>query len=115
MKANILNSITVKSSKNFENKVAKLLPEGVNEIYLSSCGMERVGTGSYNYVLSISINNDSLFTLKSFTNSSPAWDDWKEIESGTVKHDNWNKNTALMLLEDNQDKIIEFLNESTEY
>lgn len=111
MKTLVLNSITNQASKNFEKNVAKLLPEGITEIYLSSCGMKRAnGYGSYNYFLDIKINDTEFLTLKSHTNSSPAWDEWTNIEYGTVKCDNFKKATALMLLEDNQDIILEFLN-----
>lgn len=110
----VLSNITNKSSKNFENKVMKLLPEGVSEIYLSSCGMKRLGTGSYNYFLDIKINDTEYMTLKSHTNSSPSWDDWSDTEAGTRKHDNFNKSVALMLLEDCRDEIIEFLTEENE-
>lgn len=112
--AAVLNGITNKSSKNFENKVAKLLPEGVSEIYLSSCGMKRVGTGSYNYFLDVKINDSEYITLKTHTHSSPAWDEWTDMEAGTRKHDNFNKSVALMILEDCQNEITEFLSEENE-
>lgn len=114
MKTLVLNSITNTASKNFEKNVCKLLPEGVTEIYLSSCGMQRVGTGSYNYFLDFSINNSSVMTFKQFTHSSPAWDAWQDIEAGTRAHDNFNKGTALMILEECKDEIIELLNEENE-
>lgn len=41
MKATVLSTITESSSKNFENKVAKLLPEGIKDVYLSHCGMRK--------------------------------------------------------------------------
>lgn len=113
MKPTILNGITNKKSKNFENKIIKLLPKGVDEIYLSSCGMKRLGTGSYNYLLDIKINNKEYLTLRSHTNSSPAWDFWQDIEAGTVKHDNFNKNITLMLLENNIDALIEIISYET--
>ena len=114
MKTLVLNSITKKASKNFEKNVSKLLPRGVSEIYLSSCGMERVGTGSNNYFLEFKINDVEYLKLKKFTNSSPAWDEWTDIESGTQKHDNFNKATALMILEDCKNEIEEYLNEDNE-
>lgn len=110
----VLNSITKKSSKNFENKLAKLLPEGVNEIYLSSVGMSWEGRGSYNYFVDISINGDSIFRLKERTTDSMSYDSYQDLDYGTTKFDNWAKNTALMLLEENQDLIIEYLNEENE-
>lgn len=114
MKTLVLNSITSKASKNFEKNVSKLLPEGVNEIYLSSCGMERVGTGSYNYFLEFKINDSGYLKLKKFTHSSPAWDEWTDIEAGTRKHDNFNKSVALMILEDCKSEIEEYLTEENE-
>jgi hypothetical protein len=111
----VSNNITNKSSKNFEKNVAKLLPEGVTEINLSSCGMKRAsGYGSYHFFLDVKINDSEYFTFTKHTNSSPAWDAWTGIEAGTMKHDNFNKATALMLLEENQDLIIEYLNQDNE-
>jgi len=111
MKTQILNCITAKKSINFEKKVARLLPKEVTEIYLSSCGMERLGTGSYNYFLQFSINNGSVQKITSHTHSSPAWDDWRDIEAGTRKHDNFNKSVCLMLLEENKQFFVELFEE----
>ena len=110
MKPIIYNMLTVKSSKNFENKVQKLLPDGVYEIYLQSCGMKRAsGYGSYYFVLNACINNEN-HELKIHTNSAPGWDDWQDLENGTTKHDNWNKNTALYILEDQKEWVNELVN-----
>lgn len=111
MKTIILNGITAKKSLNFENKVKKLLPEGVKELYLSLCGMTWQGRGSYNYFLDFSINGGVRQTLTSFTHNSEAWDNWQDIEAGTVKHDNFNKNVCLMILEENQNQLKEMFNQ----
>lgn len=111
MKADVLNFITAKSSKNFENKISKLLPEGVTEIYLSSCGMQRKGTGSYNYFLDVVINRNEYMTFTSHTHSSPTWDEYTDFEDRSRKLDNFNKNVALMLIEENIDTILDMLNE----
>ncbi len=114
MKAIILNSISEKSA-NFENKVSKLLPEGINEIYLSSCGMTWLGRGSYSYILKIGINNEvDSMTLTRRTTDSMYYDYYKSLDYGSYQFNNWVKNTALMLLEENKDRIIEFLSESVE-
>lgn len=76
--------------------------------------MQRVGTGSYNYFLDFSLNGGSIITHKMFTHSSPAWDEWTDIEAGTRKHDNFNKATSLMILEDWKNKREEYLNEENE-
>ncbi len=115
MKASVLSTITESSSKNFENKVAKLLPEGVKDIYLSHCGMRKAsGYGSYYFILDIAINNGEIFTLKEHTNSSPTWDEYQDLEAGTRKFDNFKKNIALSLLESNKDRILEYLTEDEE-
>lgn len=99
MTATIINGITNNKSKNFEKKVANLLPEDVNEIYLSSCGMEKVGNGLYNYFLDLSVNDGERIMLSQFTNDSMTWDEWTDLERGSRKHDNFNKSLALRLLE----------------
>jgi len=111
MKAIILNGITSKKSLNFDKKVQKLLPKEVNEIYLSSCGMKREGRGSYNYFLDFSLNNGQVITLTSHTHNSEAWDNWQDLESGFTKHDNFNKNVCLMILEENKEFLQEFFSE----
>lgn len=115
MKATVLSTITESSSKNFENKVAKLLPKGVNEIFLAHCGMRKAsGYGSYYFILDIAINNGEIITLKSHTNDSQTWDNYQDLEAGTRKFDNFKKNIAISLLEDNKDRILELLTEDEE-
>jgi hypothetical protein len=109
MKTQILNSIFEKKSLNFEKKISKLLPIRVNEIYLSSCGMKWIGRGSYEYFLDFSINGGTVHTIKSFTHDSESYDYWQDLEKGSRKHDNFNKNVCLMLLEENQDFLNEIL------
>jgi hypothetical protein len=107
MKTQILNGIS-KKSLNFEKKISKLLP--VNEIYLYSCGMKWLGRGSYEYFIDLSINGGTVHTFKSFTHDSQSYDYWQDLDKGSRKHDNFNKNVCLMILEENQD----FLNEIIE-
>lgn len=114
MKATVLNSLTAKSSANFEKNVSKLLPAGVNEIYLSYAGMERVGNGSYNYVLGIQINNGEHMKLTEFTHSSPAWDSYQDLEDGSRALDNFKKGVALMIIENCKQEIIDLLNDANE-
>ena len=106
-----LNGLPVAKSANFQNNVIKNLPEGVNQIYLDSCSMERCsGYGSYNFVLRLEINNVSI-TLRSHTNDSQSFDAYKDLEWGTRNFENWIKATALMLLDENRDLIIELIQE----
>ena len=114
MKITVFNNITSQCSKNFEKKVAKLLPTGVNEIVIYSCGMTWEGRGSYNYFLDITINSGQVWTLKQRTTDSTSYDDYNDLEHGSRKLDNWKKNVCLMLLEDYEDSIIEFLNEESD-
>lgn len=102
-----LNGLPVSKTANFQKNVIKNLPEGVNKIYLDSCGMERCsGYGSYNFFLRVEINNISM-NLKEHTNSAPAFDAYQDLEMGTRNFENWIKATALMLLDENKDLIIE--------
>ena len=68
-----LNGLNFKNTANFQNNVIKTLPEGVEKVYLSTVGMKRLGTGSYNFFLDVEINGIDI-TLKYFTNSSPVLD-----------------------------------------
>lgn len=105
-----LNGLQFKNTKNFQNNVIKLLPEGVEKVYLSTVGMKRLGTGSYNFFLDIEINGINT-SLNSFTNSSPAWDYYTDLELGTRGFENWAKQTTLMILEDKKEEIIELIQE----
>ena len=108
-----LNGLNFTNTANFQNNAIKLLPEGVEKVYLSTVGMKRLETGSYNFFLDIEVNGIDV-TLKSFTNHSPAWDFWTDLELGTRAFENWAKQTTLMLLEDCKNEIIELLNEDNE-
>lgn len=103
-----LNGLRFDNTANFQKNVINILPEGVNKIYLSTVGMKRLGTGSYNFFLDVEINGNQI-TLTDFTNSSPAWDFWTDLETGTRAYDNWAKQTTLMLLEERKDRIIELI------
>ena len=105
-----LNGLNFKNTANFQNNVIKTLPEGVEKVYLSTVGMKRLGTGSYNFFLDVEINGIDI-TLKYFTNSSPAWDFWTDLELGTRSFENWAKQTTLMILEEKKDEIIELISE----
>jgi hypothetical protein len=106
-----LNGLPVAKSANFQKNVIKNLPKGINQIYLDSCSMERCsGYGSYNFVLRLEINNVS-HALRSHTNDSESFDNYKDLEHGTRNFENWIKSTALMLLDDNKDLIIELIEE----
>jgi len=106
-----LNGLPLAKSANFQKNVIKNLPEGVNSIYIDSCGMERCsGYGSYNFFLRVEINNISM-NLKEHTNSAPAFDDYQDLEHGNRNFENWIKATALMLLDENKDLIIELIQE----
>lgn len=105
-----LNGLNFKNTANFQNKVIKNLPSGVEKVYLSTVGMKRLGTGSYNFFLDIEINGIDV-TLKSFTNTSPSWDFWTDLELGTRAFENWAKQTTLMILEDRKEEIIELISQ----
>jgi hypothetical protein len=106
----LLIGLGFKNTANFTNNVAKRLPNGVEKAYLSSVGMERKGSGSYNYFLDIEINGE-MNTLRKHTNDSMAWDSYKDMEDGSRALDNFKKQVALMLIEDCQNEIIEQLEE----
>ena len=102
----ILIGLKISSSKNFEKNIANLLPENVNEIYISSCGMSRAsGYGSYNYFVDIKINDTDYITLKKFTHDSQDYDNYTDFEIGERKYDNWIKNKVLMLLDENINEL----------
>jgi hypothetical protein len=106
-----LNGLRIKNTKNFENKVLKLLPEGTNEIYLDSCCMERAsGRGSYNFVLRIEINKTKV-KIKNFTHDSQSFDYWQDLEKGTRNYENWIKNVCLAILDENRERLIEVITE----
>ncbi len=105
-----LNGLKFKNTTNFQSNVIKTLPGGVTKIYLSTVGMRRLGTGSYNSFLDLEINGINS-TLTYFTNSSPAWDFWTDLELGTRAFENWAKQTALMILENRKDEILELISE----
>lgn len=105
-----LNGLSFKNTTNFKNNVIKLLPKGVNEIYLSSVGMEKKQSGSCTFFLDLEINK-SRITLKKLTSNSCAWNFWTDLELGTRSFENWAKQTALMILEDCKDEIIELITE----
>lgn len=108
-----LNGLNFKNTANFQKNVLKLLPENVTKIYLSSVGMKRIGTGSYNYFLDVEING-ALLTLKVHTHSSPCWDSWTDFEVGTRAYENWSKQTTLWILEEKKEEIIELLEDENE-
>jgi len=105
-----LNSLPIKDTKNFKKNILKTLPKGVNQVCLSSCGIERVGTGSYNYDLHLTIN-DVMMVLKTFTNCAPDYVYYENLELGTWLFENWIKNTALFIIDDNYDDIVEVIKE----
>lgn len=105
-----LNGLKFKNTTNFQKNVLNLLPEGVNEIYLSTVGMERKSSGSYNFFLDLEINKTRI-TLRQFTSNSCAWDFWTDLELGTRSYENWAKQTTLMILEDCKNEIIELIND----
>ena len=104
----LLIGLGFQNTANFTNNVAKLLPDRVEKSYLSSVGMEWRGRGSYNYFLDIEINGE-MMTLKKHTNDSMAYDNYKDMETGTRALDNFKKQVALMLLEECQNEIVEEL------
>lgn len=108
-----LNGLNFKNTANFQKNVVKLLPENIDKIYLSTVGMQRLGTGSYNFFLDLEVNGIDT-TLTMHTNSSPSWDFWTDLEVGTRAFENWAKQTVLMLLEDCKNDIIELLEEENE-
>ena len=104
---NLINALPIAKTANFEKNVIKLLPEGVEKIYLDTCGMQRAsGYGSYNFFLEADVNGKRV-VLKSHTNSSPSWDAYQDLEQGTRKFENWIKATALWLLEEGKEEILE--------
>jgi hypothetical protein len=103
--------LPIKETANFKKNVLKALPEGVRNIYLSSCGMSRAnGRGSYNYFLDAEINDIS-FSLTIFTHGAPEFDYYTDLELGTRAFENWVKNTVISVIENNTDDIAETLNE----
>lgn len=107
-----LNALPVAKTLNFEKNVLKLLPEGVSKVHLDTCGMQRAsGYGSYNFFCEIEINGEHI-TLKSHTNSSPAWDAYQDLEHGTRKFENWIKSTVLWLIEEKREEITELILEN---
>lgn len=107
-KAEILVVLNIKSTKNFEKNVQKLLPKNVKELYLSSCGMNRAsGYGSYNYFLDLEVNGERM-TFTKFTHDSQAFDNYQDFELGQRNYENWVKGTVLSLLEDNFEILKEF-------
>jgi hypothetical protein len=106
-----LNGLRMKNTKRFENNILKLLPEGTNEIYLDSCGMERAsGYGSYYFVLRIEINKTKVI-IKTFTHNSQSFDAYQDLEEGTRNYDNWIKNVCLAILDENRERLIEVITE----
>lgn len=105
----ISSVLNIKITKNFENNIKKTLPEGVNKIYLNSCGMKKLsGYGSYHYFLDIEINNQKI-TLTEHTHDSQSFDYWQDLELGTRKFENFIKNVVLSLLELREEEIIELI------
>ena len=104
----LLIGLGFQNTANFTNNVAKSLPSGVDKAYLSSVGIEWRGRGSYNYFLDIEINGE-MMTLKKHTHDSMAYDNYKDMETGTRALDNFKKQVALMLLEECQYQIVEEL------
>jgi len=106
----ILVGLKISSSKNFEKNIANRLPDAINEIYISSCGMNRAsGYGSYNYFIDVKINDNEYITLTKFTQDSHDFDNYTDFEIGERKYDNWVKKTVLMLLEQNFELLEEKL------
>jgi len=113
-KVDFLNGLHASAkSENFENKVLKLLPNGVTQIYLNTCTMEWLGRGSYNYKLDLEINGSDV-TLRERTTDAPSYDAYQSMEYGSREYGNWIKNTVLMLLENNTDLVIELITENVE-
>ena len=107
-KAEILMVLNIKSTKNFENNVQKLLPDNVKKIYLTSCGMSRAsGYGSYNFYLDLEVNGEQT-TFKKFTHDSQTFDNYQDLELGQRDYENWIKGTVLELLEDNLHTLEDF-------
>lgn len=108
MKPSIYNCLGIKESKNFENKVRKLIPETVKELYLMTVGMNWKSRGSYDYFVIVNIDGQQV-TIRQHSHDSTAYDYYTELEHSTVKFDNWCKNVVLMLLEDKLETILEEL------
>ena len=106
----VLNGLRFKDTVNFKKNIIKNLPDGVEEVYLSSVGMERKGCGSYNYFLQIEINGE-LTELKKHTNNSEVWDLYTHMQEGSRALDNFKKQVTLMLLEDCKSEIVDLIQE----
>lgn len=106
MKTKIYNCLGIKESANFNKKVAKLVPESVKEFYLMTVGMNWKSRGSYDYFCIVNIDGEQV-SIRQHTHDSTAYDYYTDLETNTVKFENWCKNAVLMLLEDKLQTVLE--------
>ena len=112
----LINQFAVSNSKRFENNISNVLPSGVESFVISSFGMQRAsGHGSYNYVMDVEINGESV-TLKEFTHDSVDFDYFTDLEKGTRNFENWTKRRVLNMLSTGfiNDEIFEIANKEVE-
>tara|TARA_R110000782_G_scaffold264883_2_gene358293 strand:- start:450 stop:791 length:342 start_codon:yes stop_codon:yes gene_type:complete len=106
----VINCTKIKSSKNFENNILKLLPKDMEEdIYIDCIGMRRnrgLG-GAYENYLEIFIGRFNRLSFTDSHNDSVGWDEYQDWDVDGKKYQDWAKSTVLYLLEENKDKITE--------
>lgn len=115
----IINQLIVRDTENFKRNIRKLLPKGIEEFYVNSFVLKRHnGRGSYCYVANVEVNGEIL-TLKKHTNDSVTFDEYTDLEYGTLAYENWVKSKFLSFLATDSvyDTIFEliYLQEHSEF
>lgn len=95
-----INQFVVSKSQRFLNNVSNLLPEKVENFEIFSFSMGRAsGYGSYNYLLDVEINGESI-TLKKHSHNSVDYDYYTDLEYQSHNYNNWVKRGILSMLSD---------------
>ena len=110
MKAQINNYLSgVDRSERFNKQVAKLIPNGVDEVKLWSLSFDRLmGWGHYSIKVEMYIDNDPVTVTKTTTDST-AFDLYKGLEYTSRPFQNFVKRAVLAVLEHNQDELPEIV------
>lgn len=91
----------IDNSKNFDKRIQKVLPSDINSITIEEVGMSRAGGyGQYHNYIVFSLNDDAdNIRYKRHHTSAPAWDAYHDLELGTVKCSNFQKQFIIDMLE----------------
>jgi hypothetical protein len=95
-----VNITGLKTSKNFEKKIAQMVDHAITKIYIDDLYITNAGRhGSYHIVISYKMNGENYIERK-HTNSSQLYDQWTSLKhDGGTKYSNFLKDMVVEMVE----------------